>query len=231
MNKTSQVFGAACGPLCAIGWILGFWCFAGFIPPPEPSAGPDEIVAFYQSNTNSIRLGLTILMFAGAFYAPWTAVITVQMKRIEGTHSPMAYTQLALGAVFVLVFILPVMMWETAAFRPEGSPEIVQRLNDLGWITFLNPVSTIFVQGLAIAVVIFQDKRSEPVFPRWAAYFNVWSVLVFLPGALLVFFKSGPFAWNGLLAWWIPLGVFTIWMLTMSWLLYRAIQQQSLTEA
>jgi len=38
-----------------------------------------------------------------------------------------------------------------------------------------------------------------------------------------VFFKHGPFAWNGVLAWWIPLTMFFIWFVVMTVLLLRAI--------
>lgn len=231
MNTRLQLLCAWCGPLCAIGWVLGFWTFAGFIPPPEPGADAETIAALYRENTFGIRFGLMILMFAGSFYGAWSAVITVQMKRIEGVNPVMAYTQLVMGAVFVLIFVIPVTVWQAAAFRPEGSPELIQRLNDLGWIMFLNPVSTILVQGLAIGAAILADKSSKPIFPRWAGYFSIWCVLIFQPGALLVFFKSGPFAWNGLLAWWIPLGVFTAWMLTMSGLLIGAIKREAASAA
>lgn len=226
MNATSQRTCAWAGPTCALTWLLGFWVFAGFVPPPSPQADALEIARRFQEDADSIRFGMILLMIGGALYAPWSAVISVQLKRIEGRYSPMAYTQLALGAVFVLVFIVPVMIWQTAAFRPDGDPEIIQRLNDLAWITFLAPVATIFVQGLAITMAILQDRSAPPVFPRWVGYFNLWCMIVFLPGGVIPYFKSGPFAWNGLFAWWIPLAVFTAWMLTLSWLLLRAIGEQ-----
>lgn len=226
MNSTSQRACVWAGPVSALTWLLGFWVFAGFVPPPSPHDTPIEIAQRFQHDANSIRFGMILLMIGGAFYAPWSAAITVQLKRIEGRYSPMAYTQLALGAVFVLVFIIPVMIWQTAAFRPDGNPEIIQRLNDLAWITFLAPVATIFVQGLAITMAILQDRSARPVFPRWVGYFNLWCMIIFLPGGVIPYFKDGPFAWNGLFAWWIPLAVFTAWMLTLSWLMLRAIGEQ-----
>jgi len=231
MNATSQRICAWAGPVCAASWLLGFWVFAGFVPPPSPQDDALTIARRFAEDTNSIRFGLILLMIGGALYAPWSAVISVQLKRIEGRYSPMAYTQLALGAVFVVVFIAPVMIWQTAAFRPDGDPEIIQRLNDLGWIMFLAPVATIFVQGAAITIAILQDRRENPVFPRWFAYFNLFAMVDFQCGALIPFFKSGPFAWNGLFSWWIPLSVFTIWMLVLSWQLLRAISEQEKEEA
>jgi hypothetical protein len=226
VNALTQRMCAWCGPVCAVLWLFGFWVFAGFVPPPSPNSSAEEIARMFQHDTNSIRFGLLLLMFAGALYGPWTAVIAVQMKRIEGRYSPMAYTQLALGAVFVLVFILPVMIWQSAAYRPFGSPELIQRMNDTAWFMFLGPVSTILVQGLAIGIAFLSDRRTPPVLPRWLGFFSIWAVILFLPGALIVFFKDGPFAWNGLFAWWIPLPVFTVWMILLSVMLLKAITQQ-----
>jgi hypothetical protein len=43
----------------------------------------------------------------------------------------------------------------------------------------------------------------------------------------VVFFKSGPLAWNGLLTWWIPLSVYGAWLVVMAWLLLRAINRDT----
>jgi hypothetical protein len=138
----------------------------------------------------------------------------------------MAYTQLALGAAFVLVFVVPVVFWQAAAFRPLDNIEITQRLNDLAWMSVLIPVPVITVQGLAITLAILSDKSSSPVFPRWVGWFNLWAQIIFLPGVLSPFFKHGVLAWNGLLAFWIPVAVFTAWMIVLSVMLFRAIKDE-----
>ena len=159
-------------------------------------------------------------------YGPWTVVITVQLKRIEGRSAVMAYTQLALGAAFILVFVVPAVFWQAAAFRPLDNLEITQRLNDLAWMGFLLPVPVITVQGLAITLAILSDKSFSPVFPRWVGWFNLWAQLIFLPGVLIPFFKNGILARNGLLAFWIPVAVFTAWMIVLSVMLLRAIRDE-----
>ena len=86
---------------------------------------------------------------------------------------------------------------------------------------------TIFVQGMAITIAILSDKSDKPVLPRWLGWFNLWAQIIYLPGdPWIPFFKTGPLAWNGLLAFWIPVVVFTVWLLLISAMLLRAIGEQ-----
>lgn len=231
MNSKSQLFCAWCG----IGFLLlftaGWWFLARFLPPPAPSLDAAEVAAIYQQHTGGIRFGLVLAMIAAALTAPWVAVIAIQLRRIEGNTPALAHTMLVAGAVGVLVLLLPTLLWTTAAFRPERGADLVMLLNDLGWLLFVMTFSPFFIQNLVIGLAILGDKGAEPVFPRWLGYFNIWVAILFVPGGLVTFFKTGPFAWNGLLAFWLPLVVFFIWFLIMFAALLSAIRQQSGTTA
>jgi cytochrome c-type biogenesis protein CcmH/NrfF len=104
--------------------------------------------------------------------------------------------------------------------------EITHRFNDMAWMLFIGPVCTIFVQGMAITIAILSDKSEQPVLPRWLGWFNLWAQIIYLPGILIPYFKSGPLAWNGLLAFWIPVVVFTVWLCLITAMLLRAINEQ-----
>jgi hypothetical protein len=226
MNARSQRICAWAGPVCAVTWAAGFFLLAGFIPPPSPSLDAHQIATMFAEHGWRIRTGLIVVGFGGAIYCPWAAEISVQLKRIEGRFSPMTYTQLGMGSVFVLIFIVPVMMWQAAAFRPMENIEITHRFNDMAWLLFIGPVCTIFVQGMAITIAILSDKSEPPVLPRWLGWFNLWAQIIYLPGILIPYFKSGPLAWNGLLAFWIPVVVFTVWLCLITAMLLRAINEQ-----
>lgn len=229
MNTRTQMACLWCGPAAIVLFMVGFWFVAGLVPPPSPDDSAREIQALYQDNTDMLRLGLVLTMVAGALTGPFVAAISTQLKRIEGRYSPLAYTQLGLGMLGVLLFIFPVMVMQTAAFRPDRDPDTLLMLNDLAWLPFVGVFSPALFQGLAIAVAIFKDKDAQ-VLPRWLGYFNVWVVLAFVPAALIYFFKDGPFAWNGVFTFWLPLTVFSVWFLVMFVALRRAIQAQALEE-
>jgi hypothetical protein len=56
--------------------------------------------------------------------------------------------------------------------------------------------------------------------------FNVWTAIIFSLGGVIVFFKHGPLAWNGLFTFWIPLSIYGGWLGVMLWALLRAITIQ-----
>jgi hypothetical protein len=204
-------------------FFLGFGVLARFIPPPSPRESPTEIARLFAADPTQLRLGLIITMFACGLMGVFFAEISGQLKRMEGTHPCLTYVQLACGTVLVVEFILPLFCWLTAAYRPgTRNPEIIQTLNDLAWLPFVGATSSVFFQFLAIGVATLQQRNSVLVIPRWAGYFNIWMAFMVTPGTLCVFVTDGPFAWDGLLSFWIPLSSFTLWLVTMTVLLVRA---------
>src|SRR5581483_10619172 len=177
-----------------------------------------------------IRFGLMLPLFASPLYASWSAALAAQMTRVRAAHPVMADLQLVLGGLTVLVFMIPALLLEIAAFRPERSPETIQALNDIPWMMFIGMGATAILQPFVVGVVILQDRAGHhdsagaPVFPRWVGYFNIWTAILFLPGPLCVFFKTGPLAWDGLFTWWIPFVLFAAWMVVMIIMVGRAIR-------
>ncbi|MGQ0699573.1 MAG: hypothetical protein ACT4PZ_15185 [Panacagrimonas sp.] len=212
-------------------FLLGWCVIAGLFPPPSAMASAEEIAAFYGDNNASIRAGLLIAMASCTFYIPWAAVISAQMRRIENVSPVLAQTQALSGTAGMLIFLIPIMIWLTATFRPERDPQLILLLNDLGWLLFTITFAPFVSQNFAIALAILGDRSAKPVFPRWAAYFNIWTCLSFTPAVLIVYFKQGPFAWTGLIGLWIPLTLFSLWIVVMLVLLLRAIRDEAGTAA
>ena len=231
MNATLQRLCAWSGALFLFVFFTGWGVLGGYLPPPSPLAGAQEIQDFYGANTNMLRSGLVLVQFACIFYFPWVAVISVQLRRIEGASPVCTYTQLLGGLFGVVAIFLPYFVWVTAAFRPDRDPNLLLLLNDIGWLMFTMTFAPFVAQNVAIAAAILSDKGAKPLFPRWAAYSTLWVALTFVPAGFILFFKSGPFAWDGLIGFWVPLTAFGIWTIVMIALVLKAIKQQEQAEA
>jgi hypothetical protein len=231
VNAKVQRMCVLCGIPMMVLWMVGFWAFAGFLPPPSPQMSPDALVAMFDENRTAIRIGLLITAFAATLLAPFFAVITAQIKRIEGPTSPMAYAQLALAALLVIEFIFPLFFLQAAAFRANRSPEAIQAYSDVAWLLFVGVVSTAVLQFVLIGIAALIDQREQPIFPRWFGYLTLWCAFAFSPGCLCVFFLDGPFAWRGLFCWWIPLSAFGVWFIAATVVLWGVIARQEQEEA
>ncbi len=226
MNLTANKVCAWSGVAFVVMLLLGFWVIAGFIPPHSPQKDAGQIAAIFSADPNRIRIGLILTAFGAALIVPWAAAISVQMRRMEGPQAVLAICQISLAALLVLTFEFPVFFWLTATFRADRSAESVQLLNDLAWLPFVGLTAMTVLQAAVIGIAILGDVAPTPVFPRWAGYLNLWCALLFVPGAFNVFFKSGPLAWNGLIAFYLPVVVFCIWFIVNTFLVLKAIGQQ-----
>jgi hypothetical protein len=210
------------GPATLLCFSLAMLPAAHFIPPLSPLMTGAELVELFRGNATGIRIAAILLMFSVAFFMTYTAAISAIIKRIEGSVAPLAYVQLAGGVIALFPFLIVAVLWTCAAYRPERSPEMTQTLNDLAWMFLVIPAPSGALQPIATTIAILSDENRPTVLPRWVGYFNIWVAILFLPGSLAGMFKTGPFAWNGLLAFWLPAVVFGVYMITMCVVMFKA---------
>lgn len=207
---------------------IAFMAIGKLVPPLSPTSSASEIVDFLVSNKVRVRVGIALTLLAACVAFPFLAVIVLRVRRVEGRWGVLSLTQLLAAGVFVPGFLFPLMVLATAAYRPgQISPEITQALNDVFWLMFVGVVGTLFVQAIVLATASFLDTTEPRTFPRWFGYLNIWYAVFELPGGADVLFNSGPLAWNGVFAFWIPLGGFTIWMLTLTVVMDRSIKAEA----
>ncbi|GLB93525.1 hypothetical protein Mkiyose1665_03070 [Mycobacterium kiyosense] len=217
-------FCAWSGIVCLVLMVAGFIGLARFFPPPSPALTTAETTRFILDHTTTIRWGMVVTMAAAVFLGVLAVEIAVQMRRIEGRFPALAMIEFGFGMLFVLEFLYLLFFWQTATFRADRDPKLVELLNDMAWIPFVGLTGTAAAQVAAFGVAILIDRRPTPVFPRWLGYVNLWTAMIFCAGTFNVFFKRGPLAWNGLLAWWLPVVVFGVWLVLVSVYLIRAVQ-------
>jgi hypothetical protein len=200
---------------------------AGFLPPPAPGLSADQVAEMYRANSVGIRVGGLLIGLGGTLTLPLAAVLTVRMRRIEGAASVFAWTQLASATAGAVLFIVPGFFWEAAAYRADThSDEIFQTLNDLAWLPLISAIFPAQLQLLSVGLAVVMDRSGASGLPRWTGYFSIWVAVLFTPSAVVLFFYSGPFAWNGILTFWLAVTSFVIWFYSISIALLRSVEQK-----
>lgn len=222
-QKNIELFSLWCGIAYVVLIFIGFWLLAGFLPPHSPYAEAAEIQKFYDANRSGIRAGMVLEMFAAAAFIPFTAVMAHYIAQVEGKVGILTISQIMGGMGNVMLTFYPAMWWLIASYRADIPPDILRFANDAGWLQFVGGLTPFYPILISIAVTAFVDRRPVPLFPRWVGYLNLWITVLFWPGLIIFFVKSGPFAWNGLLAFWLPLFVLGLWFAVMTYWLRRAV--------
>jgi hypothetical protein len=229
--KKSHIFVGYTGWIFTAGFLIACMPLLAWTIPPKiaPSASALEVKEFYVDHLTQIRAGAWIGMVASAFYYSWGAAIAAMLRRVENGRPPiLTYTQL--GAVGVAVFnsVLYFFWMAYCAFRADTmDPEMLRSLNDFQYILLEFEVFPLSLWAIAIGLLILLDKSERPVFPRWTAWVNFWFAGLVMTGQFMIFFKTGPIAWNGVLALYWPAFVFFVWICVMSAMIIKAVKEDT----
>ena len=228
INPTAQRFMIWASIAAATLYGIGFWYLTDFIPPPSPTLSADQVVHLYADHNFKFRIGVVACLMAGGFNAPWTVALAVQMARCERGVPIWAIAQFAGGVLGTILFTFPPLFWGVAAFSVDRDPALTLLMHELAFLTLVTPVSFFWIQALPIGIVCFtRTDATHSAFPRWLGYFTVFMVVSAELGVIAQLFKSGPFAWNGLFTFWIPLTVFAVWFGVLDYTMLKAIGRQS----
>ena len=198
------------------------------MPPPRPDITDEQIVAFFETHSLTIRIGFGLLMFFIGFASVANGLIALQIKRMS--VSPVfayAYiTSLVVGGIPGC--LLPAFAFVAGAFRPDRDPQIMVMLYDWCLLSFVGSLGCFCTQNMVLALAIFLDKND--ILPKWLAYMSIWMIVTELLAGPVFIFKSGPLAWNGSISFYVGTAVFVLWEFCIIRLLYVAIKNQSPAE-
>lgn len=202
------------------------------VPPPTATWSAAEIARFYAENSLQIRCGACISAWTSACMVPISIVIGIQMSRLERGRPIWSVLAVVGGALMSIWFALPPLFYGVAAFTPGRSPDVTAIMHELGVLSMVSTDQYYIFLWVAMAVfpLLRHNDAAHSPFPRWYGYFNAWMALLLEAGAIVFLTRTGPFAWNGLLPFWVPLSTFGIWWAITAALLLRALNTQA-TEA
>jgi hypothetical protein len=228
MNTTSQKTLIWLGVAMAVIYTLAFVYMMKFWPLPSPSLNAAQVQALYTTNNLEFRFGVVLMVITGAFYLPWAVVMVAQMARIE-TGFPIWTVLMGLASTLgAWLFAFPPIVWGIAAWLATRSPDLTLLVHQAGFICFVAPACFFPLQIAPIAVIAFSKNNVDKFtpFPRWLGWLTLWTLLLGDLGVMAFVFNSGPFAWNGIFSFYVPLVVFTLWIAAIIYCLLRAIGQQ-----
>lgn len=200
------------------------------LPPQSPTEDAQAIADYYRSHTTQIRIGAIIGSIGAMFYAPFSAAIAWEVKRLT-RNTEAGYVQIILGVIATWGLASPWTDFMAAAFRPDRPAEIIHALYDTAWLPLYTVAGCFALQFAFLAWAMLSDTRTKPMFPRWFAYFTVFVGLDQAFGVFVVLTKTGPFAWDGVIAYWIPLVVFGVWTNLMVKYMLDDLKSESTEEA
>ena len=217
-------------------WIV-FWIFPGFfglfgvvfvlllriIPPPRPDVGYEYMTHFFETHHTTIRIGLGLLCLVFGGHAVANGFVTYHMKRMSSgpTFAYVYMGGLAIGTIPGMLLVA--FCFSAATMRPDREPRIIGLLYDLGMLSFQGSLGCFATAYLAFAIAILVDKNG--IFPKWLAYLTIWQIVTEVIATQMWQQTSGPFAWNGSIAFWLAVIVFGVWLNCQGLMLKKATDE------
>jgi len=219
-------------PALGMIWISAFFLFPGFIHPMSPAMSAEEVAAFYRDPANLSRIRYSMILFNWfcVGLVPILTLIVMQIRRMAHRTPILSYCMLGCATGGPTLFLIANLFWLLAAFRPERDPELIQMFNDIAWVTFTSQVPYLIAQSVILALAIYLDRQSRPVFKPWVAHFNLLVAAALAPAAFIGLALGGPMAWDGLFPFWVKNIAIAVWIIVMGIVLGQAIQRQRVEE-
>jgi hypothetical protein len=181
-------------------------------------------VAFFVEHGLTIKIGFCLLLILLGGAAMTNGLVAYQIKRMS-VGSVFAYGYIGgMGVGALPGFLLVSVCFLTAAFRPDRDPDLISLLYDLGMLSYNGSLGCFTAAYLVFAIAILYDKNQ--IFPAWFAYVTIWQIITEVIATQMFVFDSGPFAWNGSIAFWWAVVVFSVWLSALIVLLRQALERE-----
>jgi hypothetical protein len=221
-----QQFFAACAFLFAAFTFVGLEVF--WPQPPSFSLTAQQTAAFYVAHEDGFRIGITLCTVGMAFLLAWTVQFGLMLWRLEGGSHVVSAVTIATLAASPILLSFDLAVFGIAAFRPEDtSPDVTRALSDLAWLGS-QLIWPMLALGMAVSGLLIIRTQGKPgSFPAWLGYFGLVCAVAELGQAGIIFDKSGPFAGDGALSWYLATFTWGPWILAAGWVMYRMLAREA----
>lgn len=215
----------------AIAWCATYGLILIFlfhmIPPPSASLSNTQVAHWYVIHHTSIRIGAMIAGWTSAWAIPLAVVVGAQIARVERGRKIWSVLAICGGVTMSIFIMFPFMCWGVAAWTTDRAPDVTALMHQLGMLSFITTDQFYIFMWIPVVVIsLTRTTVKHSPFPRWFGYYSAWECFMYCAGAVAFLPRNGPFAWNGLFAFWFPLVLFLTWLAMMCFLLLRALTAQ-----
>jgi hypothetical protein len=210
--------------LTAIGW-LGI---AHFYMPARADLGLDATKLWFSETHHwGVIIGCTLFYIAAGILTPGSIAFGVMLAKIEGRWPLWSLTTAVCGVFISLIVFFNACAWIVSAYRKESGADVSQAFSDWAWFAFLLGWIYLAIEMFATAAVELMDHRSEPMIPRWLTWLTLAGGATLFFAAGPAFFKSGPFAYHGLLAFYLPVVIWGAYIALTTWYMLKELGRGS----
>jgi hypothetical protein len=223
--------------LCAWAGVLGLVLMgvgeasAWRMPAPLPATlGVAQTAAFFRDHRMGMLVGGAMHIFGLSLYFVFTGGLAACFRKMEGAVSPLTNAYLMMTPFGFFTVLFTTVFFVEIAFRPDLPDATVYLLADLAFLmltfTGANGVVLFALAGL----IVLGDRHPQPIFPRWTGWLALVVAILSAPACLVVFFKSGPFAWDGALGFQAPTLSFAVLIVAFMISMFRAARHPAFSE-
>ena len=209
--------------LTAIGWlgVAHFWA------PAPANLGLDATKTWFTETHHwGTIVGCTIFYIAAGLLTPGSIQFGIMLSKIEGRYPLMSITTGISGVFISLIIFFNCCAWIVAAYRPETSADVIQSWYDWAWFAFLLGWIYLTIEMIATGIVELMDSRPRPMVPRGFTWFTFAGGVTIFFAAGPAFVKSGPLAYHGLLAFYLPVVIWATYIVMTTWYMLKELERQ-----
>lgn len=194
------------------------------MPPPKPWWSHAQVAEWFSSNQWGLTWGFGVIFLIAGLSIASNGLNALSMRRMS--ISPVfSYSYIiiyAMSAILGMLFLA--ILCSVAAMRPDRDPAILSWLYDAAMLTFNGTMGFFMVGTVVWMIAIFIDKNN--VLPKWFGYLQICNAITEFVISPAWIIKRGPFAWNGMVTFWIDTLVFAIYTGIFITLMRKMIERE-----
>ena len=222
----SQKIGLWCNWVFLALTVIGWLGIAHFWAPARADLGLDATkVWFSDTHKWGTLIGCSIFYVAAGVLTPGSIAFGILLSKIEGRHPLWSFTTAVCGVFISLIIFFNCCAWIVAAYRPETGADVIQSWYDWAWFAFLLGWIYLAIEMVATGIVELMDDRPQPMIPRWFTWLTFAGAATLFCAAGPAFFQSGPFAYHGLLAFYLPVVIWGGYLAGTTWFMMKELDR------